>query len=176
MVSAYEDAVRRDLSTIFVRIPADELAIQIDVCTELRDIQGALPHSPDRPTKFKETIDAVARLASMVPEPALLGLHWCYGTLGGWPMVRIEDLDLCTRLTNAAIEAISRRVDYVHLPVLPDAGDSYFSPARNLRLANGTHVYLGLIHHVDGMEGFRKRMAIARRHLKKEFGVASDCG
>jgi hypothetical protein len=174
---AYEDAVRRDLETIFRGIPAQELVIQFDVCTELRDMQGALLHSPDRETKFDETIESVARLSANVPDAALLGVHWCYGTLGGWPMVRIESLDLCTRLTNAAVDAVDRRVDYVHMPVLRHVGDGYFEPARDLNLeSGGPRVYLGLIHHTDGMEGFRERMEIARRHMPADFGVASVCG
>lgn len=175
MAAAYEDGVKRDLQAILARVPAKELAIQYDICTELRDMQGALRHSPDRSTKFEETIEATARLSAMVPKDALLGLHWCYGTFGGWPMVRIENLDLCTKLTNAAVDAISRRVDYVHMPVLRHVGDSYFESARNLR-KNGPLVYLGLIHHTDGMEGFRERIKVARRHMPESFGVAAVCG
>jgi hypothetical protein len=173
---AYEDGVRRDLETIFRSIPAEELAIQFDVCTELRDLQGALLYSPDRDSKFDETIESVARLSANVPDVALLGVHWCYGTLGGWPMVRIESLDLCTRLTNAALDAVERQVDYVHMPVLRHVGDDYFEPARDLNLEGGTRVYLGLIHHTDGMTGFRERMDMARRHMPAGFGVASVCG
>lgn len=175
MASAYEDAVRRDIAEILSVVPADDLVIQFDVCVELRDMQNALPWSPPRETKFDETISAVTRLSSNVPEGALLGLHWCYGTLGGWPMVRIEDLDLCTRLTNAAAAGIARRVDYVHMPVLRQAGDRYFEPVRDLN-ASGTKVYLGLIHHSDGIEGFKDRLAIARRYINGDFGVASVCG
>lgn len=176
MIEAYEAAVERDLQKILRAIPADELAIQFDVCTELRDMQGALLNSPDRSTKFEETIDAVARLSANVPEEALLGVHWCYGTLGGWPMVRIESLELCTRLTNAAIEAISRPLDYVHMPVLRHADESYFEPARELRLGGATRVYLGLIHHTDGLEGFHERMDLARQFMPEDFGVAGVCG
>jgi hypothetical protein len=173
---AYEAAVRRDVAAILRSIPAEELVIQFDVCTELRDMQGALLGSPDRDTKFDETIESVARLSTYVPDAALLGVHWCYGTLGGWPMVRIESLDLCTRLTNAAVDAVDRQVDYVHMPVLRRVGDDYFEPARDLNLDAGTRLYLGLIHHTDGIEGFRERMDLARRHMSADFGVASVCG
>jgi len=175
MAAAYEDAFKRDVERILERVPADDLAIQIDVCPELRDILGALPWSPPRDTKFDETVEAVARLSALVPDRALLGLHWCYGTLGGWPMVRIENLELCTRLTNAAVARIARPVDYVHLPVLRHVGDDYFAALRGLEVAD-TKIYLGLLHHTDGVEGFRERLAIARRHLRADFGVASVCG
>jgi hypothetical protein len=175
MTAAYEDAFRRDIGRLLEDIPADDLAIQIDICPELRDMLEALPWSPPRAGKFDETVEAVARLSAMVPDAALLGHHWCYGTLGGWPMVRIENLELCTRLTNAAVKRVKRRVDYVHMPVLRHVGDDYFAALRDLDVGD-TKVYLGLIHHTDGVAGFRERTAIARRHLKADFGVASVCG
>jgi hypothetical protein len=175
MAAAHEDAFRRDIQAITARIPAAKLAIQLDICQEVRDIQNNFPWSPPGPRKFEKAVASAASLAAMVPEEALLGLHWCYGTLGGWPMVRIEDLDLCTRLTNEAVQRIKRQVNYVHVPVLRHVDDSYFLPARNLE-APDTKVYLGLIHHTDGMEGFEARVAMARRHVRSDFGVASVCG
>ena len=176
MTAAYEDAFRRDIEQLLTAIPADDLVIQIDICPELRDILHALPWSPRREGKFEEVIGAVSRLAAFVPDKTLLGLHWCYGTLGGWPMVRIENLDLCTRLTNASVRNLRRQVDYVHMPVLRHVGDDYFAPLRELAIGGDTRLYLGLLHHTDGLEGFRERMAIARRHVQADFGVASVCG
>ncbi len=175
MAEAYEGAFRRDVARLVAQIPATDLAIQLDICVELRDMQDTLPWSPPRDTKFAETIGYVARLGAAVPSDVVLGLHWCYGTLGGWPMVRIANLDLCTRLTNAAVAKLTRPVDYVHLPVLRQAGDAYFAPLGDMRAAD-TRIYLGLIHHTDGMEGFVRRLEIARRHVPDGFGVASVCG
>lgn len=176
MTVGYEDAVRRDVESILGEVPASELTIQYDVCVEVRDMQNVFPWSPPGRDKFGETIAAVKRLSDFVPDEALVGLHWCYGTLGGWPMVKIDSLELCTRLTNAAIQAIDRHVDYVHVPVLRHAEDRYFEPARELNLEGGTKVYLGLIHHTDGLQGFRSRMEQARRFMPADFGVASVCG
>jgi hypothetical protein len=175
MTAAYEDAYRRDLARIFDRIPARDLAIQIDFCPEIRDIFDAFPWSPRRDGKFDGWIAAVARQAAMVPDEALLGLHWCYGTLGGWPMIKLEDLDLCARLTNTAVDRIDRRVDYVHMPVLRHAGDDYFAPLRGLE-PGGAKVYLGLLHHSDDVAANLARIAVARKHLAADFGVASVCG
>jgi hypothetical protein len=178
LARAYEDAVKRDIARLAQAIPAKDLAIQIDVCVEIRDMQNNLPYSPPRPadTKFEEAIQAVETLGSFVPPDALLGLHWCYGTLGGWPMVRIEDLELCTRLANAAVRRIPRRVDYMHVPVLRQAGESYFEPLRRLDIGDA-RLYLGLIHDSDGMPGFERRFALARRFAgRTPLGVASVCG
>jgi len=174
MAEAYEDAFRCNIEQILGTIPADDLAVQIDVCVELRDIKGELVGSAPRSNKLKETAQAVARLASHVPAEVVLGVHWCYGTLGGWPIVRIDDLDLCTRLSNATVSDASRPVDYIHMPVLRQAADDYFAPLKDLD-TGAAHIYLGIIHHTDGMEGFLRRFNVAKRHLK-EFGVASVCG
>jgi hypothetical protein len=175
MTAAYEDAYRRDLARILERVPARDLAIQIDFCPEIRDIVDAFPWSPHRPGKFENWIAAVARQAAMVPDEALLGLHWCYGTLGGWPMIKLDDLDFCTRLTNAALARIERVVDYVHMPVLRHAGDAYFAPLRGLE-AGDAKVYLGLLHHSDDLAANLARIATARKHLAADLGVASVCG
>jgi hypothetical protein len=175
MTVAYEDAYRRDIERILERIPAEDLAIQIDYCIEIRDILDAFPWSPNRPRKFETWMDAVARQAAMVPENALLGLHWCYGTLGGWPMIKLGDLAFCTRLTNEAVRQIERRVDYVHMPVLRHADDSYFTPLHDLA-PGGAKVYLGLIHHTDNLAANNARIATARKHLSSDFGAASVCG
>jgi len=175
MIAAYEDAYRRDLARILERVPARDLAIQIDFCPEIRDILDAFPWSPHRAGKFDRWIDAVARQAVMVPDDAVLGLHWCYGTLGGWPMIKLDDLALCARLTNAALERIERPVDYVHMPVLRHAGDDYFAPLRGLE-PGGAKVYLGLLHHSEDVAANLARLAVAQRHLARDFGVASVCG
>jgi hypothetical protein len=179
MTEAYEDAYRRDMARILEAIPAGDLAIQIDYCTEIRDILDAFPWSPHRPGKFETWMDAVARQAAMVPDDALLGLHWCYGTLGGWPMIKLEDLAFCTRLTNAAVARIERRVDYVHMPVLRHAGDAYFAPLGALAPGDAK-VYLGLLHHTDDLAANRARIATARKHLAADLaadlGAASVCG
>ncbi|MBO0689187.1 MAG: hypothetical protein J2P40_06380, partial [Candidatus Dormibacteraeota bacterium] len=38
-----------------------------------------------------------------------------------------------------------------------------------------TELYLGLVHVVDGVEGTRRRMGVARK-FAPEFGIASECG
>jgi hypothetical protein len=109
-----------------------------------------------------------------LPDELLLGYHFCYGTLGGWPMVDMRDLALCVRLANEAVSRSGHRVDFVHMPVTPDCDAAYFKPLLDLTI-DATRVYLGLIHHTDGIEGFRERTEQARAYLP-EFGVASVCG
>jgi hypothetical protein len=100
-----------------------------------------------------------------------LGYHLCFGTLGGWPRFAPPDLGATVALANGIIEASGRRVDWIHIPVLPDVGENFFAPLKNLK-PRGARVYLGVVHHMDG---FKERIAMARKYLP-DFGVAGYCG
>jgi len=45
----------------------------------------------------------------------------------------------------------------------------------NLALGSGTELYLGLVHAQDGVEGTKKRIAVAQKFVGN-FGIASECG
>src|SRR4029077_10063277 len=109
-----------------------------------------------------------------IPDRALLGYHWCYGTWGGWPAVAMPDLEVCVRFSNGAVRRTARHVDYVHLPVLPQPDPAFFAPLRDLDIAD-TKVFLGIVHHTDTIDDFRRRRDLARAYLP-EFGIASVCG
>ena len=113
-------------------------------------------------------------LAAAVPENVPLGLHWCYGTWGGWPMTEMPNLELCVRLSNAAVARIKRRVDYVHMPVVAQPGDAFLAPLRDLDIGS-TRVFLGLIHPHDGLEGAHRRIDLAKKYLN-DFGIGAVCG
>ena len=84
-----------------------------------------------------------------------MGFHWCYGTWGGWPMKDMDDLGLCVRMTEEALARIDRRVDYVHMPALKHPQPEFFAPLAGLE-EQDVDVYLGIIHHTDGVEGFTR--------------------
>ena len=85
--------------------------------------------------------------------------------------MRPADLSATVELANATVEASGRRVDWIHIPVLPDVGEAFFAPLKNLK-PKGARVYLGVVHHMDG---FKERIAHARKFLP-DFGVAGYCG
>ena len=177
---AYVDALGREVEKMLTVIPADSLAIQYELVWEVVDVsmgtENFIPFWPRQTVeeKFARHTELLADLARTVPEDALLGYHWCYGTWGGWPMSAMEDLGLCVDLANAAVRAADRPVDYVHMPVVKHPAAEFFAPLENLEL-DDTTVFLGMIHHTDGVDGFAQRLELARRHLP-EFGVASVCG
>ena len=53
--------------------------------------------------------------------------------------------------------------------------DAYFEPLRNLKLRPETELCLGLVHHTDGVEGTKKRLATARKYAQG-FSVGTECG
>jgi hypothetical protein len=64
---------------------------------------------------------------------------------------------------------------WLHLPVPRNRTDeAYFAPVRGLGLQPSTELYLGLIHHTDGLDGARQRIRDANRFVST-FGVATEC-
>jgi hypothetical protein len=78
--------------------------------------------------------------------------------------------------TNALVGAAGRPVGFVHLG-LPDGwrSEEHYRPLSGLRLGADTEVYLGLIHHEDGMAGARGRLHAAAAALDA-FGIGAECG
>ena len=60
------------------------------------------------------------------------------------------------------------------MPVVRQPDDAFFAPLDGLEVGD-TKVYLGIVHHTDGIEDFRRRRDLARRHLA-DFGIGSVCG
>jgi hypothetical protein len=166
----YTEALASEIGTIVQKIPHDDLAIQWDCSTEVQDAYGAIPGFPAEGA-VERSLDQFRTLSPLVPESVMLGYHLCFGTLGGWPRFAPADLSATVALANAIVEASGRRVDWIHIPILPDAPDAFFAPLKALR-PRGAKVYLGVVHH---MNGFAQRIAAARKYLP-EFGVAAYCG
>lgn len=164
------EAMNAEVDTIVRHIPNEDLAIQWDCTTEIQDAYRSLP---DLTTEgpIERNMAQFRELCSHIPEKVQLGYHFCFGTLGGWPRFSPSDLGAAVDLTNATIEASGRKVDWVHLPVLPGVKEEFFAPLKNLK-PRGARVYLGVVHN---MAGFKERIALARKYLP-EFGVAGYCG
>lgn len=176
--SAYEEAIGREIARMVQAIPADDLVIQWDICVEvlaieLRDQFGG----PWRPAgdPFERYIRALTTLARQVPDQTLMGCHLCYGDLGHHHLVEPADLRLLVRMANAARQAVARPIDYYHMPVPRNRADApYFAPLQDLDIGEAK-LYLGLLHHTDGVEGALRRVRTARQNLAS-FGIATECG
>jgi hypothetical protein len=179
LYDAYRSAMRTEVQHILDVIRPSDLVIQWDIATEVRDIlagSGLLfPWAPPvaLDEKWRLHVSDFEELSADLPEEACLGYHFCFGTWGGWPHSTASDMSVCVRFANEAVARAGRRVDYVHLPVMPDADEPFFAPLEHLRVGD-TRAYLGLVLG-DGTEAFQRRARAAGRYLAK-FGIASYCG
>jgi hypothetical protein len=178
--AAYAEAMRREIDKMLETIPAEDLVIQFDLAWEVVDMsigdERYFPFWPEATLaeKFRRHTDLLVELTPDIPEDVLVGFHWCYGTWGGWPMTDLADLQLCVDLSNDTVPRAGRRVDYVHMPVPLNPDTDFFAPLSDLDIGD-TKVYLGLVHHEDGIAGCKRRMDLAAEWID-DFGVGAVCG
>jgi hypothetical protein len=188
--AAYADAAGREVEDICAWIPHDDLAIQWDICLETASVEGfPLTFAEEELTRLDQDPltrvgKIIGELSSHIPDDVWLGLHICYGSLGQTEdggadsahFKEIEDLNVCVDIANSCAAAIDRSLQFVHMPVQVSRGfeDDYYAPLKRLAVGDA-RVYLGLIDMVDGIEGARRRIEVARRHID-DFGVATQCG
>ncbi len=174
-IPAYERALAEAISGIVDAIPHDRLAIQWDVCQEVLVFEDYEPFG-GRPTDYKQQIfDELARVGSLVPETVELGYHLCYGSPADEHLIMPKDMGVLVEIANGLTTRLSRRLDFLHLPVPKDRTDAaYFEPLRSLNVPESAEVMLGLIH-FDDVAGDASRMTTAGDYLKS-FGVATECG
>jgi hypothetical protein len=180
-----EGVLNQEIAGVVAAIPTEELTVQFDLPVELeveecrRNPGGFVAWFIDKfeenwsGVSMSEMVASVARVADSVPEAAELGFHlcsmWHIDPRGG------QDLQVHVDWANALAERVSRRIDYIHMPVIPDLGPEDFAKLAGLRLAAETKLFLGLIHTRDGIEGTRRRINDARK-VVPDFGVAHFCG
>ena len=86
-----------------------------------------------------------------------------------------RNLANATRIATASVQAIGRTIDFCHVPVPRDRyDDAYFAPLADWPENTGK-LFLGLVHHTDGVEGTRRRLMTAKRYIDN-FGIATECG
>ncbi|WP_293696328.1 hypothetical protein [uncultured Agrococcus sp.] len=176
----YRDALLREVAAITEAIPAEDLAIQWDVATEFaifeRDRKPVFQIEPwwDG-VDVAGVVERLSVLGAAVPDGVQLGYHLCYGDVEEEHFVQPEDASLLARVAGGAIAGIDRRVDWIHLPVPIDRDDeAYFAPLADVEWGE-TQVFLGLVHHEDGVEGAVRR-AVAARTAVGSFGIGTECG
>ncbi len=171
---AYERAMLSEVGRICAAIPAEELAIQWDVCHEVLAFDGGLTLFYD--DVLTQALARLERLGAAVPEPVQLGFHLCYGDPGHKHIKEPLDLATCVTFANGICETVLRPIDWFHMPVPRGRDDdSYVAPLDGLKLTPGCELVLGLVHHSDGMDGNRRRLATAARAVA-HFGIATECG
>ncbi|MEQ8696997.1 MAG: hypothetical protein RLT05_10615, partial [Bauldia litoralis] len=167
----YAERMQADVDRICREIPAEDLTVQWDVPTEIAIWEG---HTDTFLDGDKEgCVERLVALMERVPAAAEVGMHLCYGDVSHqhW---KEPDLALMAEFTNTVTARLTRRLDYVHMPILRDWKDADdYAGLERFDLPAETQVFLGLLHMTDGVEGAKARIAAAREHLGS-FGVRSE--
>jgi hypothetical protein len=166
----FEEALAAEIELIVGRIPAKDLAIQWDLAHELSAVYGQGDNPPSE-ALIETHVAPVRRLSALLPAEAGLGFHFCFGTFGGWPAFAPADLGRAVELINASIVAAGRRTDWIHIPMLDRADETFYAPLARLEPGDA-RIYLGMIHN---MHSFRERLAAARKFVPS-FGLGAYCG
>ena len=174
---SYEAAMIREVEAIFRHIPHQDLCIQWDVCHDMIVWDGQPQDQfPLVNASKQEIANRFARICAPVPRDVELGFHLCYGDFGGKHFFDPVTARHLVEVANAIARQVAHEVDYIHLPVpLPRATPEFFAPMRQFKLSPHTEIYLGLIHAADGVEGTKKRIALAHEYVPN-FGIATECG
>lgn len=153
-------------------LPHDRISYQWDVCQEVLMWEGYYDQFPGFE---KQIFDVLGRIGNMVPPDIDLGYHLCYGSPKDEHMVQPKDMTNLVDIANGIVKAVSRAVQYIHMPVPKDRNDeAYFMPLTGLKLPEGTALYLGLVHAGDAANS-----AVKLRTAQKfatVSGVAAECG
>ncbi len=171
---AYEEQLLGELRLVLESVPHDQLAIQWDTTFEFAMLEGVFP------VWFEDVkggiLERLLRLSRQVPADVELGYHLCYGDVQHRHFKEPSDARKLVEIANALAASLGRPLNWLHLPV-PRArvDEAYYAPLGELRLRPETELYLGLVHHTDGVEGTARRMDVARRFVSG-FGIATECG
>ncbi len=174
--AAYEKAMIAEVAALARHIPHRDLCIQWDVCNEMVIWDGQPSDAVPSNVSHDDIIARMRRLCAAVPDDVELGLHLCYGDFGARHFVEPKDAARMVDFANTLAAAMPHQLAYIHMPVpLGRSDDAFHRPLRDLKLGDGTALFLGLVHAKDGVEGTRARIAAARRYAP-EFGIATECG
>jgi hypothetical protein len=169
----YERALLKALANIVTAIPADDLAIQWDVCQEVLAFEG---YFKDRPADYKkQTFAMLGRLGNSVPPDVEMGYHLCYGSPADEHLVQPKDAAILVEMMEGIAAAAQWPIAFFHIPVPKERRDeAYYAPLKRWKRPAGTELYLGLLHHNDEA-GDRARVALARKFID-DFGLSAECG
>ncbi|MDR6970303.1 hypothetical protein [Leifsonia shinshuensis] len=172
---AYERALFGELDRILTGIPHDDLAIQWDTAVEFALLEGRMP-SWFGDDVLAGVLERAERQAAAVPADVELGYHLCYGDVEEQHFVQPADAGRLADVLGGILSRAPRPVTWVHLPVPIERDDeAYFAPLAGVAVPERTELYLGLLHHEDGVEGARRRAEAAATAVTA-FGVGTECG
>jgi hypothetical protein len=175
----YNAALKQEIDKIAASIPHGQLAIQFDVASAVfarLERNQASSYGRTKAEMQESFSNILIDLGNRVPADIDLLYHLCYGDSNHRHVVEPTDMGDMVEFANRVARDIERPIHLVHMPVPRNrADDAYFEPLRRLKLRPETELCLGLVHHTDGVEGTRRRLATARKYVA-DFSVATECG
>lgn len=151
---AYTEAMLREVGTICARIPHHDLCIPWDVCFEMVIWDGTGGFFRwNLPGEAKaEIVKHLKQISEAVPADVELAYHLCYGDLDAKHFFNPKDAAAIVELANAIAANVKRPIAYIHAPVpIERTDDEFFAPFKDLKLGEGTEVFLGVVHAKDGV-------------------------
>jgi hypothetical protein len=127
--------------------------------------------------QMQETFSSIlVDLGNQVPEGIHLMFHLCYGDSNHRHVVEPTDMSDMVEFANRVSRRIERPIELIHMPVPRyREDDAYFEPLSRLMLQPATELCLGLVHHTDGVNGTKRRLATASKFVS-HFSIATECG
>lgn len=175
----FNDAVARDVERITAAIPHQDLAIQFDVASAVfavlqrGDFQAHGASKQEAAANFSAIL---AKLGNSVPADVDLVYHFCYGDNNHRHSVEPKDMGDMVDMANRLTRTVKRPINLIHMPVPRDRDDdAYFAPLKGLKLAPQTEIAIGLVHLTGGIDGIKRRLAVARNYVTN-FAIATECG
>ena len=175
----YNDAVKREIDKICAAIPHQELAIQFDVASAVfarLERNEASSYGRTKAETQETFSEILVDLGNRVQREVDLLYHLCYGDSNHRHVVEPTDMGDMVEFANRLSRNIERPIALIHMPVPRNrADDAYFAPLKALKLRPETELCLGLVHHTDGIEGTKRRLATAKKYVS-DFSIATECG
>ena len=172
-------ALKREIDKIAARLPHGEIAIQFDVASAVfarLERNDASSYGRDKAATLATFSNILIDLGNHVPRDIELMFHFCYGDSNHRHVVEPTDMSDMVAMANRLGQGMARSIELIHMPVPRNrTDDAYFAPLKGLKLKPGTQLCLGLVHHTDGVEGTRRRLAAAER-VVEDFSIATECG
>jgi hypothetical protein len=179
LLPAYEEGMKGEIARMAAAIPHDQLAVQWDVASAVFErLERA------EPTRYGRTVEEMmatfvpwhARIGMNVPGDVHLYYHLCYGDADHRHSIEPGSAALLVDFANRLCAYVGRTIELIHMPVPRGRlDDAYYEPLARLKLRPETRLALGLVHHTDGIEGTRTRIAIAQKYAP-DFAIATECG
>jgi hypothetical protein len=176
----YTAALHAEVDRIAAAIPHDSLLVQWDTAVEFAWLEGALlggvPMTPWWDDVLEGVLSRLADAVANMPADVPVGFHLCYGDVEEAHFFQPKDAGVLATVVRGLLARSPRPLAHIHLPVPIERDDAaYFAPLADLPIPEGTDLYLGLVHHEDGVEGARRRIDAAATAVRR-FGIATECG